>query len=121
MFNSTGRLSHAAGLVWHEVRARPGLPRLAAWKRRAAIAPDATVFIPACAVPGHSEQAVALCAMHDGVSLVIADDRHLYFPADWIAHAFPAAADVARKIEKCLRGGVSSPQPEHHQEDRPSD
>jgi hypothetical protein len=110
--------SRRADLVWHEARARPGLPRLAGWKRRAAIAPDGAVFIPACAVPDHSEQAVALCAMYDGVSLVIADDQHLYFPVEWIAREFPAAAEVARKIEKRLRGGAPSSQSEHHQEDR---
>jgi hypothetical protein len=85
-------------LQWCEVGAKGrGVP---AWARRAALAADGTVFIPA-AVAG-SEMDAVLSAGYDGVTIV-QDRGHAYLPAEWIRQEYPKAANLTMKIERSVR------------------
>jgi hypothetical protein len=80
---------------WYEFPSgkRKGMPK---WQRRAAIAGDGTIFIPAIVAGG--ENTVFLCAGYDGTRVVY-HSGHLYVPSDWVKREFPQVADVALKIE----------------------
>ena len=85
-------------LRWCEVGAKGR--KVPAWARRAALAADGTVFIPA-AVAG-SEMDAVLSAGCDGVT-IIQDGGHAYVPAEWIRQEYPTAANLSLKIERTVR------------------
>ena len=68
--------------------------------RRAALASDGKVFIPA-AVTG-SEMDAVLSAGYDGVTIV-RDGDHAYVPADWLRENYPEAGNLSIKIERNVR------------------
>ena len=67
------------------------------WARRAALAPDGTVFIPS--VIAGSEMSVFLCASFDGTPVLV-DGKHTYYSADWISREFPEAKATAENIRR---------------------
>jgi hypothetical protein len=82
-------------IQWCEVN-DPG-NKVPAWMRRAALAPDGTIYVPA-AIAG-SETVVVLCASFDGIG-VLQDSNHVYVPAKWLKEAYPQAIEVATAIER---------------------
>jgi hypothetical protein len=85
-------------LRWCEVSAQGR--RIPAWARRAALAADGTVFVPA-AVAG-SEMDAVLSAGYDGVTIVHYGD-HAYVSAEWLRQEYPKAANLVIKIERSVR------------------
>ncbi len=85
-------------LQWCEVPAQG--KKVPAWARRAALAPDGTVFVPA--VIAGSEMDAVLSAGYDGVTIVKNGD-HAYVPAGWLRQEYPIAESLSFKIERHVR------------------
>lgn len=96
-------------LVWlTPLRPRRGL--LEPWLRRAAVAPDGLIFLPAALVG--KETTAHLAAWEDDVPTVYDDTGHAYVPSHWLAETFPSIAPLCQLIERrCYDQMAAAPEP----------
>ena len=87
-------------IKWMYVDNMKGHKKLPMWKRSAALDDDTgEVFVPSSMV----DQVTGLCALFDGITVLMDDKGYHYFPAEWVAMEYPDLKPVMERITSKVR------------------